>query len=247
MNDYLIFRAARTGIIRTNEQGHLIVPTIALTEGVIRAVNAPCAEFVPISVLAHRPERWSGCPVVLNHPQKNGVQISANDPRVLAAQGFGVISNPRIEGRKLAMDLCLDPDRAAQVGATHVIDKLRSGRVCEISIGAFVTTSTEGGVHQSKRYDATWQSLIPDHIALVEKGACDIATGGCGAGRAAGRTFDKRAEDTPPDSYAIAIEQRNGLKPVCPFDDESYDVHGRPPDGYQIQIDRLRKQQGESK
>ena len=49
---------------------HLVVPLVALMEGVIHAVNAADPEFVPADVLSTM--GWDGRPVVLGHPTKNG-------------------------------------------------------------------------------------------------------------------------------------------------------------------------------
>src|SRR5262252_5208585 len=60
---------------------HLVVPVVALKEGVIHAVNAATPEFVPMSALAVAPQGWNGRPLVLGHPSRNGIKISANDPK----------------------------------------------------------------------------------------------------------------------------------------------------------------------
>ena len=70
---------ATTGQLRT-EGGHLVVPVVALMEGVIRAINSPCEEFIPLSTLAAAPSAWAGRPVTLGHPTKDGRQCSAERP-----------------------------------------------------------------------------------------------------------------------------------------------------------------------
>ena len=129
-----------------------------------------------------------------------------------------------------------------------LIDRIRAGEVCEVSVGAFVTTAPESGTHDGKPYSAIWKSITPDHLAFVSRGACD-AEMGCGT-RAA--SAGKNPYD-PPDGYAPGLtKMRDELaprkpavpKPVCPFDDKSYT--GQPdsaaPNGYQIALDRQKEQ-----
>src|ERR1041385_2489586 len=95
--------AEATGAVRTEmfeDREHLVVPVVALMEGVIHAVNAATPEFVPGPLLASAPYGWNGRPLVLGHPTRDGQQVSANDARILESQGFGFIQNARAAGKK---------------------------------------------------------------------------------------------------------------------------------------------------
>jgi len=165
---------------------HLVVPVIALMEGVIHAVNAENPEYVPARALGVAPQSWNGRPLMLGHPSRNGVQISANDARVLESQSFGRVFNTRFDGRRLLMDAYIDPAKTEQIGGSEMLRRLRNNELCEVSVGAFVTTDPQPGEYNGKKYKAVWNSISPDHLAFLPqgRGACS-AEMGCGANRAA--------------------------------------------------------------
>ncbi|MBE3071703.1 MAG: DUF2213 domain-containing protein [Acidobacteria bacterium] len=229
----------------------LVVPVVALVSGVLRAMNAPCAEFVPVATLAAAPQSWNGRPVMLGHPGRNGQQISANDPEVLEAHSFGTIFNARVEGAKLLLDAYLEPTKAERIGAGRLLQRLRAGEIVNVSVGAFVTTrATPGASHNGKPYEAEWISMSPDHIAILEHsvGACSTFDG-CGT-RAAEGVKKTEAEwrqhfaeklgcgtNEVPDGYAAHLP-----RPPCPRDDPAYQPFGEPADGYTLALDRAKKE-----
>jgi hypothetical protein len=173
-----------TGAVRMaslHDVEHLVVPVVALMEGVIHAVNADVPEYVPIETLSAAPQLWNNRPAVLKHPVRNGRQISANIPHVLEAQSLGSVFNAAIRGNKLVMDAYIDPARAEKLGAGDMVRRLRAGESVEVSVGAFVTTAAEIGEHNGKKYKARWQQIHPDHLAFLPDGigACSVKMG-CG-------------------------------------------------------------------
>jgi Uncharacterized protein conserved in bacteria (DUF2213) len=250
------------GHIRTADfQGKpmVVVPVVALTEGVIHAINAPTPEFVPLSTLATAPQGWNGRPVMLGHPVKDGRQISANDPKVLESQSLGTVFNARIKGPKLLMDCYIDADKAKRLGADRLLERIRAGEIVNVSVGAFVTTrDTPGGSHNGKPYAAEWVSMSPDHLALLPDsvGACSVAAG-CGTRAAEGRPVavsestvrESIAEHiqgygtivtSTPDPYA-SVTSQVPQRP-CPYDSADYAPKGNPPDPYAVGIGRLQKE-----
>ncbi len=183
---------------------HLVVPVVALMEGVIHAVNAPVDEYVPMTSLSTAPQGWNGRPIVYGHPKRNGRQISANEPQVLADHAFGTIFDSKMNGKKLTMEAWIDPIRAKEVGAQNLIDNIRAGRVCEVSVGAFVTTTDTPGNYNGKPYKAVWKDVIPDHLAFLhdQVGACSIEMG-CGTPRTAA------LHDLSGDEIVVPIVLRN--------------------------------------
>ena len=178
-----------TGLTRTemyDGREHLVVPVVALREGVIHAVNAKNPEFVGVAALSVSPQSWNGRPLVLGHPAKDGRQISANDAHVLEAQSFGQIFNARVAGPKLLMDAYIDPVKAEKIGGASLLQRLRDGEMCEVSVGAYVTTSQKNGTYNGKAYKAEWVGISPDHLAFLpdSRGACSNEMG-CGAPRMA--------------------------------------------------------------
>lgn len=178
-----------TGTVRTETydgREFLIVPVIALMEGVIHAINADTPEFVPADRLAAAAPSWNGRSLVIGHPTKDGHQISANDPVVLQRQAFGTVFASRMNGQKLSMDAWVDVKRLETLGQHDFLARLRAGDPIEVSVGAFVRTNAEEGEYHGKRYLARWTDIVGDHLAFLPngRGACSLEMG-CGAHRAA--------------------------------------------------------------
>jgi len=176
--------AVKTAMLGGKE--HLVVPVIALMDGVIHAVNASSPERVTAKTLAKAASSWNGRPLVLGHPTRNGRQCSANDPEIEASHRFGTIFNSRMQGSRLLMDAYVDPDLALRVGGSEFVRKIRAGEQIEVSVGAYVQTSPEEGLYNGKPYKGTWLETHGDHLAFLPggRGACSIEMG-CGAHRAA--------------------------------------------------------------
>lgn len=218
MNDStLVYLSAKTGELRT-AGGHLIVPVVALVgDIVLHAVNADAPEFVPVSTLSSNVTDWARKPVCLGHPTRNGQQISANDARILEAQGFGTIENPRVSGNKLLMDAHLDEVKAQRIGAGPVLARLKNGETCDVSVGCFVTCEHTPGSHAGRYFVRRWSKIIPDHLGFVPRGACSAADG-CFARAAAEHESDCSA----PDPYAADIARRREREatPRSRFEDD---------------------------
>jgi len=181
---HLLGATGKARVESVNGKEHLVVPVLALMEGVIHAVNADNPEYVPSACLAKAPDKWEGQPVVLGHPVKNGRQISAHDPEVLEQHQFGVIRKPHVNQTRLGMEALVDPDRLMALGRPDVVERLREGDPIEVSVGAFVRTLNKSGEFLGKPYKAEWEEIMPDHLAFLPdgRGACSIAMG-CGSGR----------------------------------------------------------------
>ncbi len=165
---------------------HLVVPCIALMQGVIHAVNAETPEFVSVETLKDAAESWNGKPVTLGHPARDGKQCSANDPEVLKAHGIGVLRNSRLSGTKLLMEALVDPDKLRKLGQHALEETLRAGKSIEISVGALVNTEQKAGNWLGRAFKAAWRKTVGDHLAFLPngRGACSMEMG-CGTHRAA--------------------------------------------------------------
>lgn len=182
-----------TGAMRTalfeNEE-HLVVPVVALVEGVIHAVNAATPELVLASEFSIAPAGWNGRPVVYDHPNDGTTQISANIPHVLETMALGRVFNTEVKGKRLLMDAYLNPARAKVLGATaeQIIARVRANEMIEVSVGVFVVAEKSSGTAANgATYDYIWRNIVPDHLALLPAGmigACSIEMG-CGTPRAA--------------------------------------------------------------
>ena len=186
------FRGAATGAIRReNLEGreHIVVPVVALVEGVIHASNSVAPELVLAEEFGRVPAAWDGRPVMMDHPELHGEKTSANQPAVLQGHRLGYVFNTRIEDRKLKLEAWIDPARVEQVGdeAVQLMERIAAGETAEVSVGVFVETEDKAGEMNGKRYLAVWRDVMPDHLALLPGGtigACSIEMG-CGAPRMA--------------------------------------------------------------
>jgi hypothetical protein len=177
-----------TGRARTemhDGREYLVVPVVALMEGVIHAVNAANPEFVPAATLQRAAASWNGRPCVLGHPVKAGKQCSANDPAILDAHAIGKIFNSRVEGTKLLQEAWIEKAKAKRLHPDMML-LLEGGKPVEVSVGAFVLTDDKAGEYNGKRYNASWLETTGDHLAFLPggRGACSGEMG-CGAHRAA--------------------------------------------------------------
>lgn len=181
----------RTAMFQSRE--HLVVPVVALVEGVIFPFEAETPEYVPAEVLAKAPDGWNGRPVVGNHPMAGGHAVSANDPTVLENQAFGILFGTTGADGKLQTEAWLDPAKAPHVGddAVRVLARARGEATeaspIEVSVGAFIVLEKSEGEFKGQRYGAIWREIVPDHLAMLPEGvpgACSPEMG-CGAPRSA--------------------------------------------------------------
>ena len=190
----LIFKSSgadiRTAVFE--DRDHIVVPVIALMEGVIHPVNADTPELVLASELEKTPDGWNGRPVVGDHPKGTGPdRISANSPTVLEKHSFGRIFNAKVEDKKLKVEAWLDVEKATKIGgdALSVLERAKNKEMIEVSVGVFVITEAANGVHNNKQYKAIWRSLVPDHLAMLPKGTVGACSNdmGCGTRTAQGK------------------------------------------------------------
>ena len=199
----------RTAIFQDRE--HIVVPLIAIVEGVVHASNSENPELVLASELAIAPGGWNGRPVIGDHYKDRQGPASVNDPKVLEETSFGVIFNTKLEEKKLKMEAWLDPKRAEKVGteAVEILARVRAHEMIEVSVGAFVTSEEKKGMYSGKSYNGIWRNIVPDHLALLPEGlegACNIEMG-CGAPRASKEnTMDKQG------SFVDRLKRLMGLK-----------------------------------
>lgn len=176
--------AVRTEMIEGRE--HLIVPVVALMEGVIHASNSDVPEFVSAELLTRVHRAWEGHPCVVGHPNKNGRQCSAYEDGMLEGHGFGTIRLPHMNGKRFGLEAVIDPERLKTLGQLQLLSDLQEGKAVNVSVGAYVVTRPKQGIYNGKSYKAEWVEILPDHLAFLtdKNGACSLAMG-CGAHRAA--------------------------------------------------------------
>ncbi len=171
------FKIAADGLHREETyQGrkHLVVPVVALVEGVVQAMNASKPELVTAEEFAKWPAGWNGRPVFLNHPIKDGAPVSGNSKDILEEKAIGIIFNSKVKKGKLTMEAWIDVERAASLAPT-LLERVTAGDPIEISVGVYAETDESTGEYQGKSYQGAWSDMAPDHLALLDEkttGAC---------------------------------------------------------------------------
>ncbi len=189
---HLLNFRAQTGTVRTAKfkgTEHVVIPVIALVEGVMQAENAPTPELVEESVFSHTAAAWNGRPTVVNHPRRNGELVSANAPDILEDEQIGTVFGAAVKDGKLVMEAWVDRSRISDENDKRkdVIDRAADGETVEVSIGAFVDVEQREGERDGHAFSARWINIVPDHLAILGEGkvgACSIEDG-CGTNRAA--------------------------------------------------------------
>ena len=166
---------------------YLVVPVVALVEGVLQGMNADVPELALSSEFGRAPQGWDGRPVVMNHPVVNGLPVSANSPAILEEYAFGMLFNTRIEDNKLKTEAWLDTVRALELGGDiqSTVERIQNDTVVEVSTGLFTGIEETSGKFNGRKYSAIWRGIIPDHLAFLPEGiigACSVEDG-CGTPR----------------------------------------------------------------
>jgi hypothetical protein len=180
---------------------HLVVPVVALVEGVVHALNSKYPEFVAAEEFSRAPTGWNGRPLFYGHPLIKGRPVSGNTPSLLEAKSIGIVFNTAVKSSKLTMEAWIDVEKATTV-APELLDRVAASDPIEISVGAFVETDESEGEFEGKKYLGAWHDLVPDHLALLpegDEGACSRKMG-CGVRAAKGTVMpaeDKKTERQP--------------------------------------------------
>lgn len=173
---------------------YLVVPVVALVEGVVRAMGAKTHELVRAEKFKNAPQAWNGRPIFAGHPVDQGVPISGNDPRILE-RSFGKVFNTSTDEKRLLMEAWIDIEKAKSMPeSARVLERCfahergdLNAKPIEVSTGSLVGVKKASGIHHGKNYDGEWDVIMPDHLAMLAEnkvGACSVEMG-CGALRAA--------------------------------------------------------------
>jgi hypothetical protein len=159
---------------------YLVFPVTMMVEGVHNGSQGPILH--PIDELGKIPAAWNGIPIVVNHPEENGVPISANIPEVLEASAVGKVFSTYVDGSKLKAKAWLEEVKAANI-CPDVLEDLKKGDPIEVSVGVFSDYEEVEGDWNGESYSKVAINHRPDHLALLPNsvGACSLADG-CGCG-----------------------------------------------------------------
>lgn len=186
---------------------HLVVPVVALVQGVIQGINAPEPELALASEFAKVPDSWNGRPIMMNHPARDGVPVSANSPDLLEAFQFGfMFKSQRTDDDKLIAEAWLDLERVDTLGGeiADTVERLQAGETVEVSTGLYTTNIDQHGEYDGKKYSSVWREVIPDHLAFLSAGsvgACSVSDG-CGAPRANSTSDNPTPQVVPAKSWS---------------------------------------------
>ena len=167
-----------TNINYTDFEGvkHMVIPVIMAQEGVMNRLFYPAEEFEGWA------NTWDGVPVPINHPEIEGVAVSARSPRIQELNSVGYVFNSKYEDKKLKGEIYLNIEKVKKLNADYLIKSFESGEIMEVSTGLYSNVEMVSGKYGDDEYDAIVRNIRPDHLALLPNtvGACSIEDG-CGA------------------------------------------------------------------
>lgn len=153
----------------------LSVPVVAIVEGVLNDFYVPSDEFGKFV------NSWEGIPIPVDHPQVNGMHVSANLPDILSSRNIGRFHNVDIQGNKLKGEMWIFVEDAKKKGFGEVVNRLKNGEKIEVSTAYFADTENTRGKFNGTDYSGIHRNLRPDHLAILpdDVGACSVEQG-CG-------------------------------------------------------------------
>lgn len=180
MYERIVCNLSVTNIKHVTLQGrdHLEVPAVMITEGVHVGTDGP--GYYPKDELERTPTLWNHKPAVLEHPQENGIGITASDPIIMNTQQIGLLMKTGWKDPKLSTKAYLDVELLTNK-APQVLAALLKGEKVEVSTGMQVDKDrTTPGEWNGEKYDWIARNIRPDHLAILMSGpgACSIADGG---------------------------------------------------------------------
>jgi hypothetical protein len=157
---------------------HIIVPAVMLRQGVMAGSHGPLLHL--IEDYGRFVGAWNGIPVTINHPQEDGMHISANSPDVIDNQVVGRVYNAFIDGDKLKAEVWIDEGALQQI-SPEALTMIRCAAPMDVSVGVFTDDESVSGDWNGTEYQAIARNHRPDHLSLLPGGvgACSFSAG-CG-------------------------------------------------------------------
>lgn len=188
---------------------HLVVPVVAIVEGVLNEALVLEEEF------GRYPEAWNGRPVPVLHPEQNGEFVSANHPDILQ-NAIGLLFNVGAGDGKLRGEIWIDTQKAEKRGHGELLRALEAGQIIEVSTGYFADGEPAEGEFNGVPYKEIHRNIRPDHLALLpgQIGACSVPDG-CGT-----RVNQKRGLLMNVNEAISTIRKALGLKGNCECKEE---------------------------
>lgn len=171
LNNYQVREATLNG------RKHIVVPVVMMKEGVHN--GSAGAIFHRSEELAKFVETWNGIPITVPHPEKDGINVSANSPEILEEHVVGRVFHTHYDDG-LKAEAWLDVERLRQI-SPNAYAYIMQGRQLDVSVGVYSDTDDTEGEWNGETYESTALNYRPDHLALLpgEHGACSW-NDGCG-------------------------------------------------------------------
>jgi len=187
------------------EKKHLVVPVTMIVEGVLAGSRGPLLHLA--EDFGKFPASWDGIPIVINHPEKDGVAISANNVETIDTGLVGRVYNAFMDGSKLKAEAWLDPERLSVI-SPDTFSAIGLKQAIEVSVGVFTEEEKEPGTYGDIEYNAIARNHRPDHLALLPGGvgACSLKDG-CGI-RVNNKQLKKKGEN---DEMNILTQEQIGI------------------------------------
>jgi hypothetical protein len=162
------------------EKAHIVIPVVMMIEGVHSGSMGPLLH--EIGELGKYPASWDGRPVVIYHPEIDGVPVSANSPDIIDTRTVGRVYNTNVDGTKLKAEVWLDEDKLNAISEETLV-AINSSKEMEVSLGMFTDIEEKEGTYGEETYVGIAHNHRPDHLAILpdQIGACSCADG-CGLG-----------------------------------------------------------------
>jgi len=157
---------------------YLVAPVIMMVEGVHNGSHGPL--YHAAEELGKYPASWNGIPVTVQHPSIDGLDVSANEPKVLEQFAVGQVFNASIDDGKLRGEAWIKQDKLKKL-SKEALEYIEEQRPLDVSIGVFTDEEQKEGNYNGETYQAIARNHRPDHLALLPggQGACSWADG-CG-------------------------------------------------------------------
>lgn len=159
--------------VKKGGREYLVAPTVAIVEGVLND------HLVTMEEVGKSLPAWEGVPLVIDHPTRDGVNISAHEEGV---PRYGFLAFPSVNGKFKAeawWDVALLHE-AGEIGET-ILHNLEQGHPMEGSTAYYQEAVEQPGTFNGVPYASIATNLQPDHYAVLPHGigACSLAQG-CG-------------------------------------------------------------------
>jgi len=187
---------------------HIIVPVVMMVEGVHNGSHGPLLHLA--EDLGRFPASWDGIPVTINHPNVDGINVSATSPDIIETQCVGRVYNTQMEEKKLKAEIWLDALKLTAVSPV-ALAYILEGKPLDVSVGVFNEEERVSGTYmydnaEEKQYDAIARNHRPNHVALLPG-----ETGACGWKDGCGVRVNKEGDEDTEDNVGVTGMEVIGL------------------------------------